>query len=343
MELGTIFAPTLDTPAHIELAEQLGYRSAFVYDSPTFLADPWMVLAQAAARTSRITLGVSVVTPRLRHLAATAGAVATLRAMAPGRVAMVIGTGFTSQLMIGKRPASWAEVEGYLVALRRLLAGEEIEWDGAVMGLRHGRFTGLSARDTVPLLVAAHGPKGYAVASQVADGVVTHLTHGAQNELGEQAGRTFVLFYGTVLEPGEDLANERVLEAAGPTAAFQLHLGGEGVAGDTPEWRAYAGAVDAIDERRRHLEVHGGHLIEVSDLERPLITPELIRSVTETGTAEEVRHRVDALAGAGVRGALFGPQGGDVPRELRRFAGAVGLTAGAGAAAGLQGDEARRR
>jgi 5,10-methylenetetrahydromethanopterin reductase len=331
VELGTIFAPTLDTPAHVELAERLGYRYAFVYDSPTFLADPWMTLAQAAARTSRITLGVSVVTPRLRHLAATAGAVATLRAMAPGRVALVLGTGFTSQLMIGKRPAPWAEVETYLVGLRRLLAGEEIEWDGAVVGLRHGRLSGLGAARDVPLWVAAHGPKGYEVASRLADGVVTHLTHGAQNALGDEARRTFVLFYGTVLDPGEEVGSDRVLEAAGPTAAFQLHLGGEGIAGATPEWRAYHDAVAAIDERRRHLEVHGGHLIEVSPLERPLVTPELIRATTQTGTAEEVRARVDALAAAGVRGALFGPQGGDVARELRTFADAVGLAGGAGA------------
>lgn len=325
MELGAIFAPTVDTPAHIELAEHLGYRYAFVYDSPTFLADPWMVLAQAAARTSRVVLGVSVLTPRMRHLVATAGAVATLRAMAPERVAMVLGTGFTSQLMIGKRPAPWAEVEAYLVALRRLLDGEEIEWDGAVVSLRHGRFTGMGAAGAVPLWMAAHGPKGYAVAARVADGVVTHLTHGSRNALGEEAGRAFVLFYGTVLAPGEDLGSERVVEAAGPTAAFQLHLGGEGIAGDTPEWRRYAAAVAAIDERRRHLEVHGGHLIEVSELERPLLTAELIAATTESGMPEHVRARIDALAASGVRGALFGPQGGDVPRELRAFAEAGGL------------------
>ncbi|MGH9088597.1 MAG: LLM class flavin-dependent oxidoreductase [Acidimicrobiales bacterium] len=326
MELGAIFAPTVDTPAHIELAERLGYRYAFVYDSPTFLADPWMVLAQAARTTSQVVLGVSVLTPRMRHLAATAGAVATLRAMAPGRVAMVLGTGFTSQLMVGKRPAPWAEVEAYLVALRRLLAGEEIEWDRAVIGLCHGRLTGMAEGGEVPLWMAAHGPKGYAVAARVADGVVTHLTHGARNALGEQAEHAFVLFYGTVLDPGEDLDSERVVEAAGPTAAFQLHLGGEGIAGGTPEWREYEAAVADIDERRRHLEVHGGHLIEVSELERPLITPELIATTTESGTPEHVRERVGALAASGVRGALFGPQGGDVARELRAFVAAVGLT-----------------
>ena len=47
--ISCVFAPSLDTPAHIELAERLGYRRAWCYDSPAVYADPWMVLALAAA------------------------------------------------------------------------------------------------------------------------------------------------------------------------------------------------------------------------------------------------------------------------------------------------------
>ena len=46
--ISCVFAPSLDTPAHIELAERLGYRRAWCYDSPAMYADPWMVLALAA-------------------------------------------------------------------------------------------------------------------------------------------------------------------------------------------------------------------------------------------------------------------------------------------------------
>ena len=122
--------------ANVAAAETLGYRRALVYDSPAFLADPWVTLTLAAARTSRIKLGVSAITPRLRHVVATAGALATLHAHAPGRVEAVIGAGFTAQLMLGKKPVSWAEVERYTVALKALLAGHEIDWDGAVTGLK---------------------------------------------------------------------------------------------------------------------------------------------------------------------------------------------------------------
>jgi 5,10-methylenetetrahydromethanopterin reductase len=326
VKLGVLFPPTMQTPEHIELAEQLGYEYAFVYDSPAFLADPWITLADAAARTSTITLGISAITSRLRHVVATAGAVATMRTKLPGRFVMVVGTGFTSQLMIGKKPTTWAEVEEFVVALRALLNGEDIEWDGAVVGLRHSETTGVRADPPVPIWVAAHGPKGYACAGRTADGIVTNPTHGTQNSI-EHADRTFVLFYGTVLDPGEDVGAERVLRAAGPTAAFQLHLGGIGVAGQSPEWAEYTTRMEQFDARSRHLEMHRGHLIEVSELERPLITPSLIRATTATGTDDEVRANLDSIERSGIAGVLFGPQGPDIPREMRRFAMAAGLVA----------------
>ena len=77
-------APSLDTPAHIELAERLGYRRAWCYDSPALCADPWMVLALAAGRTRAIGLGPASLVPSLRHPMVTAAALATLGAKATG-------------------------------------------------------------------------------------------------------------------------------------------------------------------------------------------------------------------------------------------------------------------
>jgi 5,10-methylenetetrahydromethanopterin reductase len=209
--------------------------------------------------------------------------------------------------------------------MRALLAGEEIEWNGGIIGLRHGPLSGVRLPAKIPLWVAAHGPKGYAVGERTADGIVTNPTHGSRNERSVDPARISVQFFGTVLDDGEEPSSERVLHAAGPAAAFQLHIGGEGIVGDSAEWARYSEQVEAIDERRRHLEMHGGHLIEVSELERPLITPELIRATTETGPAEEVAERVAEIAAEGTGGVLFGPQGHDIERELAVFAEAVGL------------------
>ena len=320
MQIGCMFPPTMATPEHIRVAEELGYRCAYVYDSPAFLADPWMTLALTAERTSRIRIGVAAITPRLRHLVANAGAIATLCTLAPDRVDVVVGSGFTSQLMLGKGPARWAEVEAYVHALRALLRGEDIEWDGAIVGLRHGALAGVKLPQRPPILVAAHGPKAYAVAERSADGVVTNLGHHTANTGADDMSDWMILYYGTVLDDGEPLSSERVIDAAGPAATFQLHIGGQGLLSGTPEWAAYEESMSAFPADRRHLETHRGHLIEVTDLERPLVSADLIRRSTGSGTRDEVRRNLDAIEAQGVKGVLYGPMGPDIPRELAAFA-----------------------
>jgi 5,10-methylenetetrahydromethanopterin reductase len=319
LELACLFSPRIETPDHFAVAEELGYRYAWVADSPTFMADPWITVGRAAERTSRIRLGVCVVTPRMRHLVANAGAVATLHALAPGRVDLVVGTGFTSQAMINKRPARWAETEAYAHALRKLLAGGETEWDGEVVALPYGPRTGIALPAEVAIWVAAHGPKGFDVATRAGDGVVTNPGHGSKNTVWPHA-RVLVQVNGTVLDVGESVGSERVVAAAGPGAALHLHLGDEGAAAGTAEVEGYRAQIAQVDERRRHIETHRGHLTEVTDLERPFVTAQLIRRATDTGTADEVRAYLDELERSGVTGALYFPAGPDIARELRAFA-----------------------
>jgi 5,10-methylenetetrahydromethanopterin reductase len=324
MELGCLFPPTTRTPEHIALAEELGYERALVYDSPAFLADPWITLALAAARTSRIRIGISAITPRLRHVVATAGALATLHAHAPGRVDAVVGSGFTAQLMLGKKPVPWAEVERYTLALRALLNGREIDWDGSVTGLKHGARTGVTPPGAgIPLYLAAHGPRGYAVAERAGDGIVTNISHLGDNPPPPDMSQVHVLYYGTVLRRGESYDDPRVLGAAGPYAAFQLHLGGLGVAGDTAECAAFGKAIADVPDERRHLELHRAHLIDLTEWDRPFVTGELIAQTTWSGTAEHVRNRLASLAADGARGVLYGPMGDDIPSELEAFADAA--------------------
>lgn len=322
MELGCILVPRIDSPAHVELAERLGYDFAWVADSPTFMADPWITLGIAATRTRRIRLGAAVVTPRMRHVVANAGALATLSELAPGRTEMVLGSGFTSQAMIGEKPVRWKEVEEYLLAMRALLAGKEIEWNGAITALTYPALIGISLPKQVPLLVAAHGPKGYEAADRIADGIATNPMHGSNNTLAAHK-RVVVQVNGTVLREGEGYGDERVLASAGPAAAMQLHVGEGGGARTTEELAGYAKKLESIDPARRHLVLHGSHFVEVTDFEREFVTPELIRRCTETGTAEEWKARLAGLEQRGVTGVMILVGGADIPGELAAFVDAV--------------------
>jgi 5,10-methylenetetrahydromethanopterin reductase len=178
-----------------------------------------------------------------------------------------------------------------------------------------------------PILVAAHGPKGYAVAGRSADGVVTNLGHHSANTGADDMSSWMITYYGTVLEDGEELDCDRVIDATGPAATFQLHIGGEGMVSHTPEWAAFERRMAQIPADRRHLETHRGHLIEVTDLERPLVSPELIRQATGSGTREEVRRNLEEIEAQGVKGVLYGPMGPDIPRELAAFAETAGIVA----------------
>jgi 5,10-methylenetetrahydromethanopterin reductase len=229
--------------------------------------------------------------------------------------------------MINQPPARWAEAEAYVRGLRELLSGAETEWDGQVVGLPYGNLSGITLPADVSLWVAAHGPKGRAVGQRVADGIVTNPGHGPSNEVwaGE---RVFVQINGTVLDPGEGVDSPRVLDAAGPAAALHLHIGADGVAGDSVEVRGFQAALAAVDSRRRHIETHRGHLTELTAIERPWVTPDLIRSATETGTPAEMALRLGELAKSGVAGVIYFPAGPDLRRELECFARAADSAVG---------------
>src|SRR6188472_3329627 len=101
-DLSCAFATSMATPEHVAIAESLGYRRAWLYDSPALYPDVWIQLARSAERTSTIGLGPGVVIPSLRHPMTTAAAIATVVDLAgPARVAVAVGSGFTGRFTLG--------------------------------------------------------------------------------------------------------------------------------------------------------------------------------------------------------------------------------------------------
>ena len=138
LEISCAFPPVPETPAHIALAEELGYAKAWVYDTPALQLDCWMTLALAAVRTRRIVLGPGVLIPSLRHPLVTASALAHLVELAgPDRVVVGIGTGFTGRRAMGRKPLRWADMPGHGRSLQALLAGETVEVDGRAVKMLH--------------------------------------------------------------------------------------------------------------------------------------------------------------------------------------------------------------
>lgn len=307
--------PTPDTARLVAEAEALGFARAWVYDTPALQLDVWMTLALCAERTERIGLGPAVLIPSLRHVLVTASAIAQLESLASGRTAYAIGTGFTGRMALGQRPLTWAETVDYVTSLRALLRGEAVEVDGALVQMLHGRGQAPERPINVPIIIAATGPKGRRIAQEIGDGVF-----GVAPVPGFDWSA--MLAFGTVLDDGEDPDSERVLAAAGPGAAVAFHAMYEArnpVLDQLPggaEWRA---AIEAVPSERRHLETHRGHLTELNELDRQVMTGSLAVAFTFSGTRAQVHQRLVEAAAGGATEIAYQPAGPDPVRELRAF------------------------
>lgn len=316
MELSCGLPAGRDVPALAQRAEDLGYARVWVYDSPALYHDVWMTLARTAEATSRIGLGPGVLVPHLRHVLVTASALATLAELAPGRAIAAVGTGFTARMTLGQRPLAWKRVADYLRALRALLRGERAGVDGRAVQMLHPEGYAPARPIELPILVAANGPVGLAVARELGDGVLAIATP----QPGFAHSALFQM--GTVLRDGEDLRSPRALEAIGPAVAAVYHgayeaRGAEGV-DPLPGGKAWREELERIPEDVRHLHVHEGHLVRLGERDRRHVAPEIAAGML-AGTPDQIREKFAAYEAAGCSEVVYAPSG-DIRAELEAMA-----------------------
>src|SRR5436309_3922300 len=113
-------APMPDLMRLLRSIEAAGFDGAGILDSQMLSRDTFVVLGQAAAPTSRLTLFPAVTNPFTRHPSVLAGAIQTVEELAPGRVKFVIGPGYTASSTIGRKPATLAEMRACIATVRGL-------------------------------------------------------------------------------------------------------------------------------------------------------------------------------------------------------------------------------
>jgi len=159
-------APVPDLVKLLQGVETAGFDGAGILDSQMICRDTFVTLGQAAVQTSRMTLFPAVTNPFTRHASVLAGGIQSVEELAPGRVKFVIGTGYTSASTIGRKAATLAEMRACIGTVKALLAGQSVDFDGTP-----GRLVYASGR-SIPVIMAASGPKALEVAGEVADGVM---------------------------------------------------------------------------------------------------------------------------------------------------------------------------
>ncbi|HEX3545958.1 MAG TPA: LLM class flavin-dependent oxidoreductase [Mycobacterium sp.] len=301
------------------LAEAMGYSRVWIFDSAPLWEDPFVHLALAAERTSRIGLGTAVLIPAERSEMSMASAIATLARISGGRFVACFGTGATARRTMGQRPMTLRALEDYVTAVRGLLAGDTVTIDGKPARMLHTDGLAAPRPVDVKMWLSVFGPRGIALAERIADGIIGLLPTASALPVA-------TLMAGTVLDRGEDASSPRVREAVGPWQVVHYHeayaIAGADAVDALPGGRAWREALEALAPRgERHLLTHEGHVTHLSERDRPLLGQANSPLVT-IGEADTIRARLAWLGENGVREVIYTPSGPDVARELQAFAAA---------------------
>ena len=155
----------------IVAAEDAGVRQIWMGQPPN-LPDALTTFAAAAAKTSTVNLGTSIVPTYPRHPLVLAQQALSLYDLAPDRLRLGIGPShrFIIENMYGLQHSKpLAHLREYVEVLRTAL------WDGKVN--HHGDFYNVEAElvrsAQIPLLISTLGKMAFQLAGQIADGALT--------------------------------------------------------------------------------------------------------------------------------------------------------------------------
>ena len=324
MKYGINIAPAADSWKVVKRAEELGFDYAWFIDSQLINSDLFVTMAAAAMKTDRIRLGTGVLIPTNRLAPVAANALASLNALAPGRIDVGFGTGFTGRRTMGLGPMKLADMFDYIDVVEKLLAGETV--DAEIEGAKHPiRFMNpelelINIKDPIPVHVSALGPRGRRMvaakgyrwtntvgrldrAQAAIDDMKAAWTEAGRDPAALEAN---AISGGAVLKKPDDWDADYVLAQAGPSTAIIMHNMAEeaefGSIGQVPppelkaivdEYMKIYQAYEPADAR--YLSNHKNHLMAVRPEERHLVTGNFIRNTTVSGMPDDIRERIRAL------------------------------------------------
>ena len=330
MEFGLTWAK-LDEMQYVTEAEKLGFTHLWVTDSPLIRSDAFVFLAVAAQQTKTMKLGMGVAVPGLRLAPTLAGAMATLNMVAPGRIFVALGTGNTGMRLLGRKPMILKRFETYVRTVRDLLDGKDADYEHN--GEHHAiRFMLTdkgyrNLRDPIPVYLAGYGPKAQALAGEIADGLTTHVPRGGTLDQilanvrqgaaksGRKPDNALSSFHLSVrvnfavLEPGEAVNSERIVNEFGPAITTAMHstvdrhleYGEDPPDFLRPIWKDYMAFHMARPAATRQKTMHESHNAYVAADERRFVTPDVIKRFCIVGQPAEVLEQVRELERQGVR------------------------------------------
>lgn len=335
MDFGFVFFGSVQVYPDVALAERRGFTHAWLYDSQMLASDVYAALALCAVNTKKIFLGPGVTNPASRIAPMTACAIASINALAPGRVILGIGTGNTARRTLGMPAARLSQLREHIEVCRGLLSGKTVPYQEGerrrMIKFLNPKSGVINIKDKIPIYVAASGPKSLELAGEIADGVIlfgavspslidfcmNHVRAGA-----DRAGRdpkkiyTLCMTAFHLTRPGEKLETQAVRRAVGPfvTSSSNIYAFSCPHPEDLPadlraDIMAFKNAYRVPDEpiETRHLKMYSEYLQGFKKEHAPLVTEKMIRATTLTGTREEVLEAIETMRTAGIHQVAIQP------------------------------------
>jgi alkanesulfonate monooxygenase SsuD/methylene tetrahydromethanopterin reductase-like flavin-dependent oxidoreductase (luciferase family) len=349
MEFGVSFPTYIRAYEDARMAEDYGFSHAWFYDSQMCYSDIYATMALCAQHTRSIKLGTFVSILGNRIAPVTAHSIATINELAPGRVILGVGTGFTGRNVMGMPPITLKTMREHIGNIRDLLQGRETRYREGdrerYIKFLHPDHGYINIKDEIPIHLASNGPKALQMVGELGDGWITigldpdAIASSVQQikQSAQAAGRDLSQLYcsnltsACVLRPGESMTSPRVIKQIGPMAILLLHTNWDPVEMKVGPFAPPAVAAVAkryFDDHimqmktpldRRYQEMHQGHLVFMRPGEEAYLTPDLIRMGTLTGPGPEIIDRIRQLEAAGVTNIALNVCGTDARAMIREF------------------------
>lgn len=311
-------------------AEALGYDS--VWTAEAYGSDAATVLAWLAAGTERIKLGAGILQIPARSAAMTAMTAATIDNISGGRMILGLGTsgpqvseGFHG-VRFGKQLQRTRE---YVEVVRMALAHQVVEYHGETLELPlpagPGKALKLTIRPvqkSIPIYLAAMGPKNVALAGEIADGwlpIFFSPEHTAKlraplMEGAARSGRSleeFKVCPSVNVMISDDIESAR--NAMRPMLA--LYVGGMG----SRELNFYNRLISSYGFEREAQEVQDLYLAGRRSEAMMALPDDMIDMVTIVGPKDQAREKIRAFQDAGVDTLIISGMAVDTPARIEQL------------------------
>jgi F420-dependent oxidoreductase-like protein len=300
-----------DQLAIVQEAERLDYDS--VWTAEAYGSDSATILGWIAGQTTRIKIGSAIFQMPGRSPAMTAMTAATLDQLSDGRMLLGIGSS-GPQVSEGWHGVRFGQQLGrtreYIEIVRKALAREKLEYSGEhfTLPLPDGpgkalKLTIGTVQETIPIYLAAIGPKNTALAGEIADGWIPTLVspehlpdlRASLEEGAAKAGRsldgfdiapTVNVYVSDDVEKGRDVMRPFIA----------LYVGGMG----SRDKNFYNNLVQRYGFEDAAKKVQDLYLEGRRDEAMAALPDELIDLVSLNGPADKVRDRLRIYREAGV-------------------------------------------